>query len=185
MMSNIIKLIIVFLVFIAIVFVSIFFLVPNIAGNSEKANSVIEERQKNQNLKSELERLVQIREGYNELKATNEKLSLQLPPEDDLSIVTNELYEIARISGVDIDSINYMKITPDRSGDKKKTAKESIIIFESNLNIKGSYYNILNFIHTLELMPRISIIEDIVLQAETADYENLDVLINFQSYYLK
>ncbi len=184
-MSNIIKLIIVFIVFIAIVFVVIFFLIPNLTSNSESAALVIEERQKNQDLKSELKRLVVIREDYNELKAINEKLALQLPSEHDLSIVTNELYEIARISRVVINSISYSEVIIKKSDEKKKTVKDDVLIFEANLQITGSYYNILNYIYTLELMPRISIIEDIVIQTDTDDYEDLVALINFQSYYLK
>ena len=55
-------------------------------------------------------------------------------------------------------------------------------IIEADLILAGPYYNIMNFIKTIEKMPRIVIIKDIIIQSTEEDYEELDAYITVQLY---
>lgn len=181
-MSNIIKIIVVVLVFIAIVFTAIFFLIPGVNNASSRAAALEEQKESFNNLIQEQQRLKEFVEEVNVLKARNEILSLKLPYEHDISILTNELYEIARISDIQINSIDHVEI---RITDAEGEDESPINIFETDMVLQGSYYNILNYIYTLEIMPRISIIENIIIQSDNEDHEILSIFLTFRSYYLK
>lgn len=181
-MSNIVKIIIVVVVFIAIVFTAIFFLIPGINNATRRAAALEEQEESYNNLVREQKRLREFMEEVNILKARNEILSLKLPYKHDISILTNELYEIARISDIQINTIDHVEIQTSAAGEKDESP---VNIFETDMVLQGSYYDLLNFIYTLEIMPRISIIENIIVQSDNEDHEILSVFLTFRSYYLK
>ena len=107
------------------------------------------------------------------------KYSLQLPSENNISIFTNEVYDIANFSNVVIYSIDYSD-KPSVAEEEEKSGKATI---EANLILQGSYYDVMNFIKTIERMPRIVIIKDIVIQSNEDNPENLSAYITAELYY--
>jgi len=180
-MSNIVKIIIVVFVLITIIATTIVFLVPGIRQATTRSIALQDQKIAYNDLLADEERIKVLIDNSKVLEAKNEVLSMKLPYEHDISILTNELYEIAQISGVTINNIDHTKI----DADTKEDEASPINIFETNLSIQGSYYDTLSFVYTLEIMPRVATLEKVTIEADSEDYELLSVYITFNSYYFK
>ncbi len=178
-MSNMVKIISIIIIFIVSVLLLILFIIPNLSTAVETSKAIETEREDNKAFRERLEELLLVRDEYNALNAKYQKYSLQLPSESDISIFTNEIYDIAKYADVTIHSIDYV----EQFTDKEEREGPEIIIMKVDLVLEGSYYNILNFVNTIEKMPRIMIIEDIILQSSEGDYERLSTYITAQLYY--
>jgi len=174
-----IKILFIAIIFLASVALIVLFIIPNLSS-SIKINAEIEkEREDNKAFNDELKNLLLVRDEYYALNAGYQKYSLQLPSENNISIFTNEIYDIAKYSNVVIYSIDYVDIPVE----VEKEKEPEFAIIEADLILAGPYYNIMNFIKTMERMPRIVIIEDIILQSTEDEYENLSAYITAQLYY--
>ncbi|MBE3092571.1 MAG: type 4a pilus biogenesis protein PilO [Actinobacteria bacterium] len=178
-MSNITKIIFILIVLIAIALLLILYIVPNLSKSIETGKAIETEREDNKAFMERLGELLLERDEYNALNAKYQKFSLELPSENNTSIFTDEVYDIAKYANVNIISVDYAeKVT------SLKVKEESeILITEVILSLEGSYYNILNFIRTMEKMPRIVIIGDIILQSTGDEYERLSASIIAEIYY--
>jgi len=178
-MNNKTKIIFIAAIFLVSALLVFLFIIPNLSTGIRTNAAIEKEREDNKAFNQTLEELLLIRDDYYALSAGYQKYSLQLPSENDISIFTNEIYDIANYSNVAIYSIDYSERLDVVEGEKKP---EKTII-EASLILQGSYYNIMNFIKTMERMPRIVIVEDIILQSAEDDYENLSVYITALLYY--
>jgi Tfp pilus assembly protein PilO len=173
-----IKILIIAIIFLASVALIVLFIIPNLSSSIRINAEIEEEREDNKISNEELKNLLLVRDEYYELNAAYQKYSLQLPSENDISIFTNEVYDIAKYSDVTIYSIDYVDIPVVVEEGKEP----EFAIIEADLILAGPYYNIMNFIKTIEKMPRIVIIKDIIIQSTEEDYEELDAYITVQLY---
>lgn len=178
-MSNITKIIFILIALIAIALLLILYIVPNLSESIETGKAIETEREDNKAFMERLGELLLERDEYNALNAKYQKFSLELPSENNTSIFTDEIYDIAKYANVNIISVDYAeKVTS-----LKVKEEPEILITEVTLALEGSYYNILNFIRTMEKMPRIVKIGDIILQSTGDEYERLSASIIAEIYY--
>jgi len=177
-MSNTVKIIFIVVFFIASVLLLILFVMPKISTSLEASASIEEEKESNKIFSNRLNELLLTRDEYNVLNAEYQKDSMQVPSENDISFFTSEIYEIAKYSNIIIYSVDYTEII---TTEEDKEEQEIIIV---NIVLDGSYYNIVNFIKTIEKMPRIVVIEDIMLQSYGDDYERINAYISAELYYV-
>lgn len=107
---------------------------------------------------------------------------MQLPHDIDITVLTNEIYDIARYADVDIQYIDFADKT---IADTEDENEKNIGVIESNLILEGSYYQILSFINTIEIMPRVIRIEDIAISTGEESYNRLIAYVSFESYFDK
>ena len=182
-MSRIHKVIFIVLITLIIIFVFVLIDLPVFTDNSKLVGSINVEKQKNSELESKIEWLVSIKEEYHNLNAAFQKYSTELPDETDMSVLTDEIYNVAKYAGVEIYSLDFIEIEEPR--EKEKDEKESFGIIGVNLILEGSYYKTLSFLNTLEVMPRITKIKDIMMQSTEEDYENLTAYVVAEVYFDK
>ncbi|MDD5622075.1 MAG: type 4a pilus biogenesis protein PilO [Actinomycetota bacterium] len=178
-MSNNFKIVLIASIFLLSVLLVFLFIVPNLSANTEISTAIEKERQDNKAFNETLKTLLSVRNEYYALSAEYQKYSLQLPSDNDISIFTNEVYDIANFSNVVIYSIDYSE-KPDIGKEEEKSGKTTI---EANLILQGSYYDVMNFVRTIERMPRIVIIKDIIIQSNEDDSESLSAYITAELYY--
>jgi len=179
-MSNRIKIIIIIIILLAIVLVVVTILLPNLFGVINKNTSIEQEKINNQSLNEQLNSLLVVKDEYNMLNAEYQKFSLQLPSDSDISVFTNEIDDIAEYSNVDIYSIDYSE-----KAVSEEEKKMGLVLIEVELAINGSYNDILNFINTVEKIPRIVKIQSFIIQSTEDNYENLNSYIRANLYYKK
>lgn len=181
-MSNIQKIVFIILICVIIIFLFIFLVRPIVVTNLNLISKISEEKKVYNTLRLELSELVSLKNKYYALNAEYQKISMQLPSDCDISVLTSEIYDFAKYAGIDIQSINFEKknITEDSKKEEQKIGK-----MEIDMIVEGSYYQILNFLNTIEIMPRIIKINDIIIQSGTEDYENLLAYITAESYFYK
>lgn len=173
-----IKILFIAIIFLASVALIVLFIIPNLSFSIRINTEIVKEREDNKTFNEELKNLLLVRNDYYELNAAYQKYTLQLPSENDISIFTNEVYDIAKYSYVTIYSIDYVDIPVEVEEGKEP----EFAIIGADLIFAGPYYNIMNFIKTIEKMPRIVIIKDIILQSTEEDYEELNAYITVQLY---
>jgi len=164
-MRNIYKIITIALVFIVSVFLLLLVVRPALLRSSNHLIRTAEEEEKNNSLNAELDNYLEDRDQYYLLNAEYQKLSMELPDKDDTLILTNELYEIARYTEIDIMNLAFVETGISEKELTKKPVKEISI----DLVLEGSYYQILNFINTIEIMPRIMKVENIIMQTVSSE----------------
>ena len=170
-MKNLYKIIIITVVFVLSIFILLLIVRPVLMRSGGHIARLTEEKAKNITLNSELDNYITARDDYYLLNAEYQKLNMELPEKSDLSILTNELYEIARYTVVEIENISFSEKKIDEEELKITPSKEITI----DLILRGSYYEILNYINTMEIMPRLIKIEDVI--AQTSGNENNDLLV--------
>ena len=173
-----VKIITIVAILIVIILLTVAFVVTNISTMIKNSNELRKEKENNATLKSRLDELLAVRDKYNLLEAEYSKYSLQVPQKNDMSIFTNEINDIAKYSDVNINSINYSE-----KAASKEEEKLGIDSIEASLIVEGSYYNIMNFLNTMEKMTRIVKVNNLVLQTAEDDYENINANINIEMYY--
>jgi len=178
-MKNLYKIIIIAVVFILSIFILLLIVRPVLTRSGSHIARVTEEKAKNITLNSELDNFITARDEYYLLNAEYQRLSMELPEKSDLSILTNELYEIARYTEVEIENLSFDETKIDEKELRKTPVKEIKI----DLVLKGSYYEILNYINTMEIMPRIIKVEDIVVQTSGSSYNDLLAFVIVRTYF--
>jgi Tfp pilus assembly protein PilO len=179
-MRNIYKIIIIAVVFIISVFLLLLVIRPAIVRSGRHLVSITEEEERNISLNSELDSYLEDRDDYYILNAEYQKLAMEFPEKDDTLILTNELYEIAGYTGIEINSISFSEVSIDQKELRNTPAKEISI----NIVMEGSYYETLNFINTIEIMPRIIKVEDINIQSPSNDYNDLVTFLSARTYFV-
>jgi len=173
-----VKIIAIVAILVVIILLTVAFVVTNISTAIKNSNELGIEKENSVTLKSRLDELLAVRDKYNLLEAEYSKYLLQLPRENDMSIFTNEINDIAKYSDVNISSINYSEKAASKEGEKL-----GLSVIEASLIVEGSYYNIMNFLNTIEKMTRIVKVNNLVFQTKEDDYENINANINIEMYY--
>ncbi|MDD5600691.1 MAG: type 4a pilus biogenesis protein PilO [Actinomycetota bacterium] len=173
-----VKIIAIVAILVVIILLTVAFVVTNISTMIKNSNELGIEKENSVTLKSRLGELLAVRDKYNLLEAEYSKYLLQLPRENDMSIFTNEINDIAKYSDVNISSINYSEKAASKEGEKL-----GLSVIEASLIVEGSYYNIMNFLNTIEKMTRIVKVNNLVFQTTEDDYENINANINIEMYY--
>lgn len=173
-----VKIIAIVAILVVIILLTVAFVVTNISTMIKNSNELGKEKENSVTLKSRLDELLAVRDKYNLLEAEYSKYLLQLPRENDMSIFTNEINDIAKYSDVNISSINYSEKAASKEGEKL-----GLSVIEASLIVEGSYYNIMNFLNTIEKMTRIVKVNNLVFQTTEDDYENINANINIEMYY--
>ncbi len=181
-MSNIQIQKIIFIVLIIIITIALFafIVMPNFSGSTEYAYRINQERADKSRLEADLCEFLAAKDKYHMLNAEYQNLCMQLPHDIDITVLTNEIYDIARYADVDIQYIDFADKTIAEDENEK-----NIGVIESNLILEGSYYQILGFINTVEIMPRVIRIEDMAIRAGEESYNRLIAYISFESYFEK
>ncbi len=182
-MKNLYKIILIVVIFIIAIFVVLVFVRPSIIRNDELLSKISEEQEKNVDLNSEINTYLLARDNFYMVNAEYEKLSMELPVENDLSVLTNEFYEVGQYTGVEIQSVSYEQIIVvevEKEGPVQAIPVEQIKV---DLVISGTYYQILNFINTIERVPRIIKIEDVLVQVSGLEYEELTGYLRAKTFF--
>lgn len=179
-MRNIYKIIIIVVIFIISVFMLLLVVRPALLRSSNHLTRIIEEEERNTRLNSELDSYLEDRDRYYLLNAEYQKLAMELPDKDDTLILTNELYEIAKHTEVEINNLTFTEAKIEEDELKIIPTKEISI----DIVLEGSYYEVLNYINTMEIMPRIIIVENIIIQGQPDDFENLLTFVNAKTYFI-
>jgi Tfp pilus assembly protein PilO len=179
-MRSIYKIIVIVLIFIISIFLLLLIVRPALVRSGRHLSKIIEEEERNTRLNNELDSYLEDRDNYYLLNAEYQKLAMELPDKDDTVILTNELYEIARYTNVNISNLAFTEQGIDVE-DLRKTPEKEISI---DIVLEGSYYEILNFINTIEIMPRIIIIENVIMQNVSDDYDKLSTFINAKTFFI-
>ncbi len=179
-MKNLYKIIIIAVVFILSIFILLLIIRPVLIRTGNHIVELTEEKTDNISLNAELDSYIIARDDYYLLNAEYQKLNMEFPEKNDLSILTNELYEIARYTAVDIENLSFNE-TKIEEEDLRITSSKEITI---DLILRGSYYEILNYINTMEIMPRLIKIEDVLAQNSVSGQDELLVFVIAKTYFV-
>jgi len=178
-MKNIYKIIVIVLVFIVSVFLLLLIVRPALFKSGDHLIRITEEEERNKSLNAEMDQYLEDRDQYYLLNAEYQKLAMELPDKDNTMLLTNELYEIARYTEIDIMNLAFTEKDIGKKELTKTPAKEISV----NLVLEGSYYQILNFINTIEIMPRIMKVENIIIQTSMPENDDLLIYITAKTYF--
>jgi len=178
-MRNIYKIIVIAMIFVVSVFLLLLIVRPALLRSSNHLIRTAEEEEKNNSLNAELDNYLEDRDQYYLLNAEYQKLAMELPDKDDILILTNELYEIARYTEIDIMNLAFV----ETGISEKELTKTPVKEINIDLVLEGSYYQILNFINTIEIMPRIMKVENIIIQTVSSESDDLLIYITAKTYF--
>ena len=178
-MSNTVKIILIIVFFVINVLLVLLLIIPNLSANTAASMAIETERENNGSNINRLNQLILVRDEYNTLNAEYQTYSMQLPSENDTSVFTNDIYDVAKFSGITINSVDYAE---QALAEEEEKSPERLI--KANFSLEGSYYNIINFVRTIEKMPRIVIVEDFIIQSVVEEYESLNVFVTVKLYYI-
>ncbi len=150
------------------------FIRPVIQRTLGLIGKIKEEENVNSRHIARLNELVEISKEYNSLYAQYQKYLTELPSGSNVQVLTNEFYNISQYTNTEIQSINFEEVIEKDS---------NIGIIQTNLVIQGSYYDILVFVKTVEIMPRSMRIIGIEISQAGEDYSNLIGVIEAESYF--
>jgi Tfp pilus assembly protein PilO len=152
---------------------------PALIRSANHLVRISEEEQKYIELNAELDRYIEDKEQYYLLNAEYQKLIMEFPDEDDVLILTNELYDIGKFTEVEINSLSFTDVGIEEGELRNAPVKEIGI----DLVFEGSYYSILNFINTIEIMPRIMKVENVIIQSPANDYTKLLAFVTARTFF--
>jgi Tfp pilus assembly protein PilO len=180
-MSNTIKIILIIVFFVINVLLVLLLIIPNLSANTVSSMAIETERENNRSNINRLNQLILVRDEYNTLNAEYQTYSMQLPSENDISVFTNDIYDVAKFSGITINSVDYAE---QALGGEEEEEESPERLIKANFSLEGSYYNIINFVRTIEKMPRIVIVEDFIIQSVAEEYESLNAFVTVKLYYI-
>jgi Tfp pilus assembly protein PilO len=179
-MSNTIKIILIIVFFVINVLLVLLLIIPNLSANTVASMAIETERENNRSNINRLNQLILVRDEYNTLNAEYQTYSMQLPSENDISVFTNDIYDVAKFSGITINSVDYAEQALEEEEEEENPER----LIKANFSLEGSYYNIINFVRTIEKMPRIVIVEDFIIQSVAEEYESLNAFVTVKLYYI-
>jgi len=185
------KIAIIIILFLSLIGVLVFLIMPLAKNNTELVLKIAQNTKNKKDFEDNIKSLLEIKSRYYILNAKLDKYNTQLPPSGNIPVLTNQIYEIEKYSGIKISTINFLDI-PDTAEANIPNPVGSIMV---NLNLTGTYYQLLTFLNTLEIMPRFVKIESITILANEAvasTAENtplnqiiLSAAVSFNTYYDK
>ena len=185
------KIAIIIILILSLIVVLLFQIMPLAKSNTELALKIVENTKNKNDFENNIKSLLEIKSRYYILNARLDKYNTQLPLSGNIPILTDQLYEIAKYSGIKISTINFKDLPAD-AGAITQNPIGNIVV---DLNIAGTYYQMLTFLNTLEIMPRFAKIESISINANQAGSDAagdnilnqilLSATISFSTYYDK
>lgn len=185
------KIAIIIVLIISLIGVFVFLVMPLAKSNTVLSLKIAENTKNKNDLEDSIKSYLEIKSRYYILNARLDKYNTQLPLSGNIPVLTDQIYEIEKYSGIKISTINFKDLPP--AADIK--IKNPIGTIAVELNITGSYYQILTFLNTLEIMPRFVKVEKVLLntnQANSGGAETdslnqiiLSAAISFNIYYDK
>ena len=188
-----IAIIIVLVLIIAVLFV--FLTLPIYNSNAKLISQIMQNSQLKITYENNIKSLLKSKSNFYMYNALFDKYNTQIPLNGNISILTDQIYELEKYSGVKIKAISFKDL--DIKNKSNKPNEEDVIgNVIIDLNANGTYYQILTFINALEIMPRFIKIEAISLKTlnvtneSSTEYNNLNLLpldlsITFRAFYDK
>jgi Tfp pilus assembly protein PilO len=183
---------IIIILIISLAGVFIFLIMPSVKNNTVLALKIAENTTNKNDFENNIKSYLDIKSRYYILNARLDKYNTQLPLSGNIPILTDQIYEIEKYSGIKISTINFKEIVAPDAVTKIENPVGNIIV---ELNITGSYYQTLTFLNTLEIMPRFVKIENVTINAKQESSESilnnnsnkiiLSSYISFSAYYDK
>jgi Tfp pilus assembly protein PilO len=164
------KLAIIIILILAITGVLFFLIMPLAKTNTELVLKINENSNNKTNFENNIRSLLEVKSRYFILNAKLDKYNTQLPLTGNIPILTDQIYEIEKYSGIKISTINFTDL-PFNTGSKIPNPINKIVV---DLSMTGSYYQILTFLNTLEIMPRFIKIEKISVNANQASNDSVE-----------
>ena len=124
-MSNTIKIILIIVFFVINVLLVLLLIIPNLSANTVASMAIETERENNRSNINRLNQLILVRDEYNTLNAEYQTYSMQLPSENDISVFTNDIYDVAKFSGITINSVDYAEQALGGEEEEEESAKDS------------------------------------------------------------
>ncbi|MHB1334668.1 MAG: type 4a pilus biogenesis protein PilO [Candidatus Humimicrobiaceae bacterium] len=187
------KITIIIILILFLIGVLLFLIMPLAKSNAELALKIAENTKNKNDFENNIKSLLEIKSRYFILNAKLDKYNTQLPLSGNIPILTDQIYEVEKYSGIKISTINFKDLPPIADVNTQK--QNPIGNITVDLNVTGSYYQILTFLNTLEIMPRFVKIEKISINANQAGSDNaagntlnqiiLSATISFNTYYDK
>jgi len=195
-MKKVYKITAVITLFLIIIGLIVFLTIPFNKTNSELISKIYQSSIIKNDFEKNIKLLLEAKSNFYVYNALLDKYNTQIPLSSNIPNLTDQIYEIEKYSGVKVQSINYKDINIQSSSSTSNKEQEVIGNIIVDLNINGTYYQILTFINTLEIMPRFIKIENISTKvfneaggsSENASSTNqivLTSLITFRTFYDK
>jgi Tfp pilus assembly protein PilO len=185
------KIAIIIILILSLIGVLLFLIMPLAKSNAELAIKIAENTKNKNDFENNIKSLLEIKSRYFILNAKLDKYNTQFPLSGNIPILTDQIYEVEKYSGIKISTINY-KDQPPVADAKTQNPIGSITV---DLSITGSYYQMLTFLNTLEIMPRFVKIEKISIDSNQTVVDSsgentlnqiiLSAAISFNTYYDK
>ncbi len=156
---------IIIILILSIIGVFVLLIMPLAKGNTDLTLKIAENNKNKIEFERNIKAYTEIKSRYYILNARLDKYNTQLPFSVNIPVLTEQIYEIEKYSGIKISSINFQDIASPIG-----TVLQSPI---GSINIKlimtGSYYQTLIFLNTLEIMPRLVKIGSISINSNLAE----------------
>jgi len=186
------KITIIVILILIIICASVFSILPLVKNNNALVLKIAENSKNKIDFENNIKALLEIKSRYYILNAQIEKYNTQIPLNGNIPNLTDQIYEIETYSGAKIGTINFKDVNLKEKNNEKDLVGNILV----NLNITGSYYQILTFINTLEIMPRFVKIENFsiglyqgtgstIIDSGESNQIILNCLITFRAFYDK
>jgi len=182
---------IIIILILSLIGVFVFLIMPLVKSNTELTLKIAENNKNKIEFERNIKAYSEIKSRYYILNARLDKYNTQLPFSVNIPVLTEQINEIEKYSGIKISSINFQ----DLASPAGTILQSPIGSINVKLSLTGSYYQILTFLNTLEIMPRLVKIGSVSLDSSQAGAnitgENnlnqilLSVSISFNVYYDK
>lgn len=189
-MKTIYKTALIIIIVLAITAVLLLWFLPASKESRRILKEIDEKSREKTTIEKEINDLLATRSDYFLLNALFEKYKTEVPLSDGITVLTDQIYEIGKYSGIKIQGVDFKEINETGT---KNNEKNKIGIINVSITVNGSYYQVLTFLNTIEIMPRLIKVENIslnltrVFETESTDEDVLDLsaLINFKTFYDK
>ena len=189
-MKIIYKVAAIIIIVIAIAAVLLLWFLPSYKESQRISREIDNKIKEKEALEKEINNLLDSRSKFFLLNALFEKYNTEIPLNDSITVLTDQLYEIGKYAGIKIQSVDFKEINETSD---KKNEKNPIGIINVSVSVSGSYYQVLTFLNTIEIMPRLVKVENISLNISkifeddnmNEDNLGLSALINFKTFYDK
>lgn len=189
-MKTIYRIAIIIIIILAIAAVMLLWFLPSYKDSRRISGEINDKSLEKAALEKEIKDLLDSRSDYFLLNALFDKYNTEIPLSDGITVLTDQIYEIGKYSGIKIQAVDFKEINESST---KKNEKNMIGAINVSITVNGSYYQVLTFLNTIEIMPRLIKVENISINLatafddETSSENDLDLsaLINFKTFYDK
>ena len=182
---------IIIILILSLIGVFVLLIMPLAKSNTELTLKIAENNKNKIEFERNIKAYTEIKSRYYILNARLDKYNTQLPFSVNIPVLTEQIYEIEKYSGIKISAINFQ----DMASPAGTIMQSPIGSINVKLSLTGSYYQILTFLNTLEILPRFVKIGSISINSNQAGTGNtgennlnqimLATSVSFSVYYDK